>query len=72
MIVQPYDYALITWFVLAGLSTAYVAFDQFRNNREAGVMKWGFILTMSDLGARLTTAKTSANLRPTRRSGQYH
>lgn len=44
MIAQPYDYALIVWFVLAGLSTAYVAYDQFRGNPEPAVMKWGFIL----------------------------
>jgi hypothetical protein len=35
MIVQPYDYFLIAWFILAGLSTCYVAIDQFRNNPEA-------------------------------------
>ena len=38
------DYFLVAWFVLAGLSTAYVAWDQFRNNPEPAVMKWGFIL----------------------------
>ena len=38
MIAQPYDYFLIAWFVLAGLSTAYVGVDQFRNNPEpAGI-----------------------------------
>ena len=42
MIVQPYDYALLLWFVLAGLSTAYVAY-QFANNPEPIVMKWAFI-----------------------------
>jgi len=45
MIVQPYDYFLIVWFVLAALSMAYVAVDQFRNNPEPAVMKWGFIIT---------------------------
>jgi hypothetical protein len=35
---------LIAWFVLAGLSTVYVAIDQFQNNPEPTVMKWGFIL----------------------------
>src|SRR4051794_37232692 len=44
MIIQPYDYFLIAWFVLAALSTAYVAVDQFLNNPEPAVMKWGFIL----------------------------
>lgn len=42
MIVQPIDYFLIAWFVLAGLSTVYVAYDQFKNNPEPVVMKWGF------------------------------
>jgi hypothetical protein len=44
MIVQPYDYFLIVWFLLAGLSTAYVAVDQFTNNPEPSVMRCGFIL----------------------------
>jgi FtsP/CotA-like multicopper oxidase with cupredoxin domain len=44
MIVQPIDYFLIVWFVLAALSTGYVAWDQLRNNPEPVVMKWGFIL----------------------------
>ena len=42
MIIQPVDYALVVWFVLAALSTVYVAWDQFRNNPEPRVMKWGF------------------------------
>jgi FtsP/CotA-like multicopper oxidase with cupredoxin domain len=50
MIAQPYDYLLIVWFLLAGLATAYVAFDQFRNNPEPTVMKWGFILVTLYLG----------------------
>src|SRR5712691_11316911 len=50
MIVQPYDYFLIAWFVLAGLSTAYVAIDQFRNNPEPSVMRWGFILITLYMG----------------------
>jgi FtsP/CotA-like multicopper oxidase with cupredoxin domain len=50
MIVQPYDYALIIWFVLAGFSTAYVAIDQFTNNPEPAVMKWGFILVTLYMG----------------------
>ena len=39
MIVQPIDYLLITWFALAILSTAYVGWDQFRNNPEPAVMR---------------------------------
>src|ERR671933_684607 len=50
MIAQPYDYLLIVWFLLTGLATAYVAFDQFRNNPEPPVMKWGFILVTLYLG----------------------
>src|SRR6202521_4672517 len=50
MIVQPYDYVLIAWFVLAGLSTTYVAVDQFRNNPEPTVMRWGFILVTLYMG----------------------
>lgn len=50
MFVQPVDYFLALWFVLAGLSTAYVAWDQFRNNPEPVVMKWGFILVTLYMG----------------------
>jgi hypothetical protein len=50
MIVQPIDYVLITWFALAILSTAYVGWDQFRNNPEPAVMKWGFILVTLYMG----------------------
>lgn len=45
MLIQPIDYALLLWFILAALSTAYVAWDQFgRGNPEPAVMKWGFVL----------------------------
>lgn len=44
MIVQPIDYFLIAWFLLAIVSTLYVAIDQFRGNPEPTVMKWGFVL----------------------------
>lgn len=50
MFVQPIDYILAAWFVLAAISTAYVAWDQFRNNPEPAVMKWGFILVTLYLG----------------------
>src|SRR6266487_2033295 len=50
MIVQPIDYLLIVWFALAALSTVYVAWDQFRNNPEPVVMKWGFILVTLYMG----------------------
>ncbi len=44
MLIRPIDYFLLAWFVLAGASTLYVAIDQYRNNPEPVVMKWGFIL----------------------------
>ena len=50
MIAQPYDYFLVAWFLFAGLSTAYVTFDQFRNNPERTVMRWGFILVTLYMG----------------------
>jgi FtsP/CotA-like multicopper oxidase with cupredoxin domain len=50
MIAQPIDYALLVWFVLAGLSTLYVGWDQFRNNPEPAVIKWGFILVTLYMG----------------------
>lgn len=50
LFVQPIDYLLAAWFVLAGLSTAYVAWDQFRHNPEPPVMKWAFVLVTLYLG----------------------
>ncbi|MCJ9749798.1 multicopper oxidase domain-containing protein [Neorhizobium sp. BETTINA12A] len=50
MFIQPIDYLLFVWFILAGISTLYVAWDQFRNNPEPAVMKWGFILVTLYLG----------------------
>lgn len=50
MLIQPIDYFLLCWFILAGLSTLYVAFDQFRNNPEPTVMRWGFILVTLYMG----------------------
>lgn len=50
MFIQPIDYVLAVWFVLAGLSAAYVGWDQFRNNPEPPVMKWGFVLITLYLG----------------------
>lgn len=35
---------LAVWFILVGISVAYVAWDAFRNNPEMTVMKWGWIL----------------------------
>src|SRR5258705_910227 len=50
MIIQPIDYFLVAWFTVAALSTAYVAWDQFTNNPEPVVMKWGFILVTLYMG----------------------
>ena len=50
MFIQPIDYFLTVWFVLAGASTIYVGWDQFRNNPEPLVMKWGFILVTLYMG----------------------
>lgn len=44
MFIQPIDYYLAAWFTLVAISTLYVAVDQYRNNPEPMVMKWGFIL----------------------------
>ena len=50
MLVQPIDYFLLVWFVVASLSTLYVGIDQYRNNPEPVVMKWGFILVTLYIG----------------------
>ncbi|MBZ9867711.1 DUF4396 domain-containing protein [Mesorhizobium sp. CA15] len=50
MLLQPIDYFLVAWFVLAAASTLYVGFDQYRNNPEPVVMKWGFILVTLYMG----------------------
>ena len=45
------DVVAVVWFVLAGLSTAYVLWDSFVNkNPEATVMKWGWILITLYMG----------------------
>ncbi len=42
---------LYGWFALAGLSTAYVAWDNFvRKNPEETVMKWGWVLITLYMG----------------------
>lgn len=50
MFLQPIDYFLTAWFVLAAASTLYVGIDQYRNNPEPVVMKWGFILVTLYMG----------------------
>jgi FtsP/CotA-like multicopper oxidase with cupredoxin domain len=50
MLLQPFDVVVYIWLVIAVLSAGYVAVDQFRNNPEAPVMKWGFILVTLYMG----------------------
>jgi len=38
------DSVLAAWFILTGLSVAYVAWDAFMQNPELTVMKWGWVL----------------------------
>ena len=41
MFVQPIDYFVTGWLLLALACALYIAFDQYRNNPEPVVMKWG-------------------------------
>lgn len=50
MILQPIDYVVYAWLSVALLSALYVGVDQFRNNPEAKVMKWGFVLVTLYMG----------------------
>jgi hypothetical protein len=50
MLIQPLDYALLVWFALAGLSAAYVAYDQWRNDPEPSVMRAAFVLVTLYMG----------------------
>ncbi|PYR41517.1 MAG: copper oxidase, partial [Acidobacteria bacterium] len=50
MLIQPVDYFVVAWFALAAASTIYVAWDQYQNNPEPVVMKWGFILVTLYMG----------------------
>ena len=50
MLIQPFDIFVHAWLVLAILSAAYVAWDQFHGNPEPPVMKWGFVLTTLYMG----------------------
>jgi len=49
--VSVIDVVAVVWFILAGLSTAYVLWDSFVNkNPEATVMKWGWVLITLYMG----------------------
>jgi hypothetical protein len=50
LILQPIDFVVYAWLIAARLSAAYVAYDQFRQNPEAPVMKWGFVLVTLYMG----------------------
>ena len=50
MLIQPIDAFVLAWLLLALLSAVYVGVDQFRNNPEPAVMKWGFILVTLYMG----------------------
>jgi FtsP/CotA-like multicopper oxidase with cupredoxin domain len=56
VLIQPVDYFLVVWFACALVSTLYVGWDQYRNNPEPSVMRWGFMLItlyMGPIGALL-------------------
>jgi hypothetical protein len=71
MFIQPIDYLLAAWFVLAFLSTAYVAVDQYRNNPEPQVMKWGFILVTLYLGPVGLLLYVLADKEPVQNPGKW-
>ena len=50
MLIQPIDVFVYAWLIVAGLSAAYVAWDQFNGNPEPLVMKWGFVLVTLYMG----------------------
>jgi hypothetical protein len=50
MLIQPIDVFVYAWLIVAVLSAAYVAWDQFTGNPEAAVMKWGFVLVTLYMG----------------------
>ena len=50
MLIQPIDIFVRAWLIVAVLSAAYVAWDQFHGNPEPIVMKWGFVLVTLYMG----------------------
>ena len=50
MFIQPIDIFVYAWLIVAVLSAAYVAWDQFHGNPEPAVMKWGFVLVTLYMG----------------------
>lgn len=68
MILQPIDFVVYAWLVIAVVSAVYVAYDQFRNNPEAPVMKWGFVLVTLYMGPVGLMLYVFADKEPTRGS----
>jgi len=50
VLIQPVDIFVHAWLIIAALSAAYVAWDQFTGNPEPVVMKWGFVLVTLYMG----------------------
>ena len=50
MLIQPIDIFVHAWLIVAVLSAAYVAWDQFTGNPDPTVMKWGFVLVTLYMG----------------------
>src|SRR2546428_2786043 len=50
MLIAPIDIFVHAWLIVAVLSAAYVAWDQFTGTPEASVMKWGFVLVTLYMG----------------------
>ena len=50
MLIQPIDIFVYAWLIVALISAAYVAWDQFHGNPEPVVMKWGFVLVTLYMG----------------------
>ena len=50
MLIQPIDIFVHAWLIVAVVSAAYVAWDQFHGNPEPSVMKWGFVLVTLYMG----------------------
>lgn len=50
MFIQPIDYFLAIWFLIAVACAILVAIDMYRKTPEPAVMKWGFILVTLYMG----------------------
>lgn len=58
------DPIILAWFVLTGLSVAYVAWDAFTRNPELKVMKWGWVLVTLYGGPIMASAYVLACQKP--------